>query len=86
MAGRAGRRGLTKEVLSISWRIWTVTAWGVPSTNPADVEELTSRFNLSYNSVLNLFHNYNREEIRVILNRNFATHQARNDRVSWKTA
>ena len=83
MAGRAGRRGIDERgFVYILADLDRYRLEEFPSTNPADVEELTSRFNLSYNSVLNLFHNYNREEIRVILNRNFATHQARNDRVS----
>ena len=82
MAGRAGRRGIDeKGFVYILADLDRYRLEEFPSTNPADVEELTSRFNLNYNSVLNLFHNYNKEEILVILDRNFATFQARNDKV-----
>jgi superfamily II RNA helicase len=83
MAGRAGRRGIDeKGFVYILANLDRYRLEEFPSTNPDDVEELTSRFNLSYNSILNLFHNYKRGEILVILNRNFATYQARNNRVS----
>ena len=40
-----------------------------------DVEPIQSRFTLSYNTVLNLVQNYQRDEIESILRRNFATFQ-----------
>ncbi len=82
MAGRAGRRGIDERGFVYILADPDRYRWEeFPSTNVNDVEELTSRFNLSYNSVLNLFSNYSYEEILVILNRNFATHQARNSKI-----
>jgi len=82
MAGRAGRRGIDER--GFVYTLADLDRYRLdefPSTNIDDVEELTSRFNLSYNSILNLFSNYSHEEILVVLNRNFATHQARNNKV-----
>lgn len=82
MAGRAGRRGIDERgyvyILADLGRYRPVD---FPSTRPEDIEELRSRFNLSYNSVLNLNRNHSSAEIGRILNQNFATYQARNDRI-----
>ncbi|MGE5541411.1 MAG: hypothetical protein ACM3WT_00050, partial [Bacillota bacterium] len=51
-----------------------------PSVREEDIRPLQSRFELSFNTVLNLKRNYNTEEIQLILDRNFATFQARNER------
>ncbi|NLW59878.1 MAG: DEAD/DEAH box helicase [Firmicutes bacterium] len=82
MAGRAGRRGIDERgfvyILADPDRYRKEE---FPGTDPAEIEELTSRFNLSYNSVLNLFKNHQRPQISAILNQNFATFQARNDKI-----
>lgn len=82
MAGRAGRRGIDERgYVYILADIGRYRPEDFPSTRPEDIEELRSRFNLSYNSVLNLNRNHSSDEIGRILNQNFATYQARNDRV-----
>lgn len=85
MAGRAGRRGIDeKGYVYILADLDRYHRNDFPSTDPEDIEELTSRFNLGYNSVLNLFKNHPRNEISVILNKNFATFQARNDKTTME--
>jgi len=82
MAGRAGRRGIDERgFVYILADLDRYPPEDFPSTDPADIEELRSRFNLSYNSVLNLNKSHSPEEINRILNQNFATFQARNDKV-----
>lgn len=82
MAGRAGRRGIDERgFVYILADLGRYRSQDFPSTRPEDIEELRSRFNLSYNSVLNLNRNHSTVEIGRILNQNFATYQARNDRV-----
>lgn len=82
MAGRAGRRGIDERgYVYILADLDRYRKEEFPSTDPRQIEELTSRFNLSYNSVLNLFKNHERPQISVILNQNFATFQARNAQV-----
>lgn len=81
MAGRAGRRGIDpKGSVYILANLKNFRPEEFPSAKQDEVEELKSRFNLSYNSVLNLNRNHLPEEINVILNRNFATFQAKNDK------
>jgi superfamily II RNA helicase len=81
MAGRAGRRGIdAKGTVYILASLRNLRPEEFPSANVDEIEELKSRFNLSYNSVLNLTRNYDTESIGVILNQNFATFQARNDK------
>jgi superfamily II RNA helicase len=78
MAGRAGRRGIDREGrVFILADLSRFRSEDFPSTNERDIEELVSQFNLSYNSVLNLYRNYDEDDIRIILDRNFATYQAR---------
>ena len=82
MAGRAGRRGIDERgFVYVLADLQRHRFEDFPSTRPEDIEELRSRFNLSYNSVLNLNRNHSSEEIGLILNQNFATYQARNDKV-----
>jgi superfamily II RNA helicase len=81
MAGRAGRRGIdSKGTVYILADLRNFRPGEFPSTKQDEIEELKSQFNLSYNSVLNLRRNHAVEEINVILNQNFATYQARNDK------
>lgn len=76
MAGRAGRRGLDE----IGY-VFTVVDFNFfspeefPTMSGADVEPLRSRFTLTYNTVLNLVANYSPEEIRDVLEKNFASYQ-----------
>lgn len=78
MAGRAGRRGMDE-----SGHVFTVvnlnffSAREFPSMREDQVEPLRSRFNLSYNTVINLIRNYSDQEIRAVLEKNFASYQSR---------
>ncbi len=81
MAGRAGRRGIDAQgSVYILADLRNLRPEEFPSTQQDEIEELKSQFNLSYNSVLNLTRNHASAEIQVILNQNFATYQARNDK------
>ncbi|MGI6542385.1 MAG: DEAD/DEAH box helicase [Limnochordia bacterium] len=76
IAGRAGRRGIDEVGY-----VFTVVDMNYfnpnefPSMRESDVEPLQSRFTLSYNTVLNLVHNYTEEETIDILHKNFASYQ-----------
>ncbi|HBF40138.1 MAG TPA: helicase [Firmicutes bacterium] len=81
MAGRAGRRGIDLQgFVYILCDLKNLRPEEFPSINQNEIEELKSQFNLSYNSVLNLNRNHDQDAIKVILNQNFATFQARNDK------
>lgn len=83
MAGRAGRRGIDERgFVYILADLDRYRPEDFPSTRVEDIEELRSRFNLSYNSVLNLNRNHSATEIGRILDQNFATFQARNDKLN----
>lgn len=85
MAGRAGRRGIDKRgYVYILADLNRYRISDFPGTDPNDIEELVSRFNLSYNSVLNLYKNHPREQISTILDQSFATYQARKDKVDME--
>lgn len=77
IAGRAGRRGI-----DTAGHVFTVVDFNFfdpaefPSMREEDVEPLQSRFTLSYNTVLNLIHNYDENEIEEVLQKNFAAYQA----------
>lgn len=81
MAGRAGRRGIDLQgSVYILADVRMLRPEEFPSTKQDEIEPLKSQFNLTYNSVLNLNRNHNEDEISLILNQNFATYQARNDK------
>ncbi|MBF0545055.1 MAG: DEAD/DEAH box helicase [Candidatus Riflebacteria bacterium] len=80
ISGRAGRRGIDEMG-------WVVIPY-LPRDNDleelegiiyGDIEPLLSQFDLSFNSVLNLFSGHGNEEIRTILKKNFAQFQANKD-------
>ncbi|MFS8653262.1 MAG: DEAD/DEAH box helicase [Limnochordia bacterium] len=76
MAGRAGRRGIDEKgyvFAAVDFNFFNPRDF--PSLREEDVEPIESRFTLSYNTVLNLVKNYQRDEIESILRRNFATFQ-----------
>lgn len=85
MAGRAGRRGIDTHGY-----VFTVVDFNFfspnefPSMREDEVEPISSRFTLTYNSVLNLVKNYDRPEIERILQRNFASFQAEGVRTSYE--
>jgi superfamily II RNA helicase len=77
ISGRAGRRGIDEF------------GWVIVPFNPrdlsidelqdlvyGDIEPLESQFDLSFNSVLNLYSGHKSDEVRTILKRNFAQFQA----------
>ncbi len=77
ISGRAGRRGIDPQG-------WVVVPYlprdldlkDMETLVYGDVEPLLSQFDLSFNSVLNLFAGHKSDEIRTILKRNFAQFQA----------
>lgn len=78
MAGRAGRRGMDEcgyvfTVVNFNF----FSAREFPGMREDEVEPLQSRFNLSYNTVINLIRNYSDDEIRAVLEKNFASYQSR---------
>ncbi|GAB4274666.1 MAG: DEAD/DEAH box helicase [Candidatus Rifleibacteriota bacterium] len=77
ISGRAGRRGIDE----FGWVIvpYTPEDLSVDELQElvyGDIEPLESQFDLSFNSVLNLYAGHKPEEIRTILKRNFAQFQA----------
>lgn len=87
MAGRAGRRGIDVEGDVIvrmehhDWRegqqIWRHITSGQP-------EPVSSSFNLSFNSVVNLIDHFPEEQIRVLLERSFRAFQDRESAVELR--
>ncbi|MFQ5474257.1 MAG: DEAD/DEAH box helicase [Candidatus Nanoarchaeia archaeon] len=76
ISGRAGRRGIDKEGLSVAL-IHRPSAdfKKIRSFTTADTMPLKSQFKLSYNTVLNMVHMHNDKEIKEILTKNFYTFQ-----------
>jgi len=80
ISGRAGRRGIDE----IGWVIVPhlprdLTLKELEILVYGDVQPLLSQFDLSFNSVLNLYAGHKNEEIRMILKKNFAQFQANRD-------
>ncbi len=77
MAGRAGRRGI--DDIGYAFTLVNLNYFDpteFPTMKEADIEPLQSQFSLTYNSILNLIHNYEEADIHRILGQNFATYQA----------
>jgi superfamily II RNA helicase len=77
ISGRAGRRGIDK----FGWVIVPhndrdLSLKELQDLVYGDIEHLESQFDLSFNSVLNLYSGHKTEEVRTILKRNFAQFQA----------
>ncbi|MEQ8767420.1 MAG: DEAD/DEAH box helicase [Planctomycetota bacterium] len=77
MAGRAGRQGLDKEGKVFS--LVNFSDVNVPALKKViygNVEPIRSRFNLSYNTILNLYRRLGRERIIEAYERSFAAYQS----------
>lgn len=77
ISGRAGRRGIDE----FGWVIvphlpGDMSVDELQNLVYGDIEPLESQFDLSFNSVLNLYSGHKTEEVRTILKRNFAQFQA----------
>lgn len=77
ISGRAGRRGID----DFGWVIVPhlpndLSIEELQNLVYGDIEPLESQFDLSFNSVLNLYDGHKTEEVRTILKRNFAQFQA----------
>ena len=77
ISGRAGRRGIDE----FGWVIVPhlpndLSIEELQNLVYGDIEPLESQFDLSFNSVLNLYSGHKTEEVRTILKRNFAQFQA----------
>lgn len=77
ISGRAGRRGIdTKGWVIVPFLPRDFHLEDLERIIYGEVEPLLSRFDLSFNSVLNLYIGHENEEIRLILKKNFAQFQA----------
>ncbi len=77
ISGRAGRRGIDETGYVVVPHISRDLSFDELQTLVyGDIEYLESQFDLSFNSVLNLFSGHKSEEVRLILKRNFAQFQA----------
>ena len=76
ISGRAGRRGIDKEGLSVSMINRNRDDLKlIAKITKEDVDPIRSQFKLSYNTVLNLVDLHTNEEIETILKMNFYTYQ-----------
>ncbi len=80
MAGRAGRRGIDRKGYVITLVNFAYTnPQHLPVHSEDNVEPLSSKFALTYNSVLNLTDNFSQSQVREILSKNFATFRNREE-------
>src|SRR5690606_15009786 len=81
MTGRAGRRGIDEAgyaFILVDFNFFVPDEF--PQLREDAVEPLQSRFQLSYNTVLNLTRGLSAEEIAVVLEKHFAAYQLRRRR------
>jgi len=72
ISGRAGRRGMDKTGLSVSVIHRPSADFNrIANISKADTMPITSRFKMSYNTVLNMVNQHSAEEIDKILHMNF---------------
>ncbi len=77
ISGRAGRRGIDKVGnVIVPYLPFDTELKELQKLVYGDIEPLMSRFDLSFNSVLNLYAGHKNEEVRTILKKNFAQFQA----------
>jgi superfamily II RNA helicase len=77
ISGRAGRRGIDKTGWVVVPHIARdLSIEELQNLVYGDIENLESQFDLSFNSVLNLYSGHKNDEVRMILKRNFAQFQA----------
>lgn len=77
LAGRAGRRGIDPVGYVVIPHLPRDLEWDeLDAIVNGNVEKLNSAFDLSFNSVLNLYTQHPHDEVRTILKRNFAQFQA----------
>lgn len=77
ISGRAGRRGIdTTGYVVVPHLARDLSIEELQNLVYGDIENLESQFDLSFNSVLNLYSGHKTEEVRMILKRNFAQFQA----------
>lgn len=76
LAGRAGRRGIDKKGLAISMvhRAYDDLK-KIKSLTSEDKEPIISHFKISYNTILNMIHNFSEQEIKNLLKSNFGFFQ-----------
>lgn len=82
MAGRAGRRGIDSEgdvVMRMDFSEFSEASTFFKTLLGGRSEPVSSSFNLSFNSVVNLLERYSNDEIRVILGRSFKAYQYTED-------
>ncbi|MBT4824597.1 DEAD/DEAH box helicase [Candidatus Woesearchaeota archaeon] len=83
ISGRAGRRGMDKEGLSISLiHRRSADIEKIKEFTEKDILPLKSQFRISYNTVLNMINLHNEKEIEQILMKNFFTFQELGKRAS----
>ena len=78
MAGRAGRRGIDTEgqvVVRMDFRDYPEVQALVPVLLSGKSEPVSSSFNLSFNSVVNLLDRYTEKQIETVLSKSFKAYQ-----------